>query len=416
MKKSNQPPKSNHSFLKLLVLLVAAAAMTILVLEFIDLKKNGNSYIFTKIIPLESNDASVNRLNAKLFSIVKVNKIRFDYFSDPQHRFHFRLDIDDARYNKLIEKINSAVTHLKGVMELSEVQELKDKSVVFYKVSFNDKVTHLLLITKFKKSAAATEPPTEPRPVVPEEKDETEAKPAESGSPQPEEPRPPVSGRTPKIAFIIDDMGVYDTNADDLKRLGIPITASVLPDSRRAHEVVHELEADGLKALIHLPMQPENSNGKRYNADEVITMNATDDQIRSLILKAKKVVTSATGLNNHEGSRVTADRPLMTRILKIIKEQNLFFIDSRTSGHTIGYELAKTMHVRATHKDIFIDHIPGYANAMAQIRKLVQMAQQNGKAIAIGHPFPTTLQAIHDSIDDIKSKGIEIVWASDLLE
>jgi hypothetical protein len=74
------------------------------------------------------------------------------------------------------------------------------------------------------------------------------------------------------------------------------------------------------------------------------------------------------------------------------------------------------MKIKTTHKDVFLDHIPDYSHSMAQIRKLVDIARQKGKAVAIGHPLESTLQAIRDSKQYIKAKGVEIVYVKELLE
>jgi polysaccharide deacetylase 2 family uncharacterized protein YibQ len=221
---------------------------------------------------------------------------------------------------------------------------------------------------------------------------------------------------TPRIAFIIDDIGAYDIGPLELKQLKIPITASVLPDSRRAREVVHWLNEYHLKSMIHLPMQPTNSNGKRYDPSKVITIHSTDQQIRNLILRARKTIPFAEGLNNHEGSLVTSNRQLMMRVLKIVKEENLFFVDSRTIGRTVAYNVAKELNINATYKDVFLDHIPTYSHSIAQIRKLVQIALQKGSAIAIGHPLESTFRAIRDSINYIEKKGVKIVYVRELVK
>ena len=203
----------------------------------------------------------------------------------------------------------------------------------------------------------------------------------------------------------------------EIKKLNIPITVSILPDSPRASEEARWIQEYGLPGILHIPMQPRNENGQTYNGYQTITMNSSDDEIRKLIKRAKRIVPTARGMNNHQGSLVTANSQLMIRTLKIIKEEGLFFVDSRTIGNTVGYETAKRLGIKTAYKDVFLDHgEKTYANSINWIKRLVEIALQKGQGIAIGHPYETTLRAIKDSVGYIRSKGIEIVFLSELLE
>jgi polysaccharide deacetylase 2 family uncharacterized protein YibQ len=390
--------KKKNSTRLLFIVFTAVAVVTIFLLEYIDFKKGEKSVIFSKLIPLARTETKIDQFNTKLIRVLTKNKLHYDYFPDRENKYHFKVDIDQPRFDGLIEKIKTITAQLKGVLELTEIQGLADKSVFLYKVRLDKQVTHLLLINRFK-------------PGVKEKK---------QPSPQPQKKvrEEPVkkSRYSPRIAFIIDDMGAYDIGPLELKQLGIPVTASVLPDSRRAHEVVRWLREYKLMTMIHLPMQPTNSNGRHYDPAKVITVNSTDEEIRTLIRRAKQIIPTADGVNNHEGSLVTANSAVMRRVLEIIKEEGLFFVDSRTIGGTVAYDTARQLNVKTAHKDVFLDHVPTYSHSLAQIRKLVDIALQKGKAIAIGHPFETTLRAIKDSKRYIKAKGVTIVYVKELLE
>jgi polysaccharide deacetylase 2 family uncharacterized protein YibQ len=377
---------------------IGIAVVTIVLLEYLNFKKGEQSFIFTKLIPLKKTESAIHQFNTQLIGILSKNKIPHDYFLDEAKKYHFKLDIDQARFEGLITKIKILCDQLEGKLDLTEIQGLQDKSIMLYEVKLDHKTTHLLLITKWRAGLAGG-------------KDRAEEKPVEKIKGKPKKTYP-----YPRIAFIVDDIGAYDIGALELKQLNIPITASVIPNSRHAVEMVHWLKEYGLKAMIHLPMQPTNSRGRHYDPRDVIITSSSDEQIRDLIQRAKKVIPTAEGLNNHEGSLVTTNRPLMTRVLRIIKEEGLFFVDSRTIGGTVAYEIAKELNIRTAYKDVFLDHIPDYSHSIAQIRKLVDIALQKGKAIAIGHPLASTLRAINDSLDYIRKRGVKIVYVKELLE
>jgi polysaccharide deacetylase 2 family uncharacterized protein YibQ len=402
MKKTRRKSKKKNSTLNLFIWFTVIAIATIVILEYIDFKKGQKSFIFTKVIPLTNRAGNIRKFNQKLVSILKKNNIPHDYFLDEDNKYHFKLDINQSRYDSLIQHLKKVTQSLKGTLELAEIQGLKDKSIMLYNVFLDKKVTHFLLISKHKPAKAKKKSAPQKEPEITED---------------PEEKIPPIySGNGPRIAFIIDDVGVYDIGPLELKQLNIPITASILPHSRRVQDVVHWAKEYQLEAMIHLPMQPTNQKGKRLDRKKVITMQSTDAEIRALIRYARRAVPTARGTNNHQGSLITANPGIMKRVLKIIKEEKLFFIDSRTIGSTVAYDLAKKMNIRTAHKDVFIDHIQTYSHSIAQIQKLVEVARLKGKAIAIGHPFPTTIRAIRDSLKYIRSKGIKIVFAKQLLE
>ena len=77
-----------------------------------------------------------------------------------------------------------------------------------------------------------------------------------------------------------------------------------------------------------------------------------------------------------------------------IRSRKLFFIDSLTSSKSVGYPLARQMAIKTGKRDVFIDNDQETAKIIDQLTLLVQLAITHGQAIGIGHPYPTTLQAL----------------------
>ena len=65
---------------------------------------------------------------------------------------------------------------------------------------------------------------------------------------------------------------------------------------------------------------------------------------------------------------------------------------------------------------MFLDDEQTYEHAGAQLRRLVELARERGLALAIDHPFATTLAALRDSLPWLKKQGVEIVPVSEILE
>lgn len=379
--------KANFTFLVFFTFLILAF-IVLLLLEYHDFRKGEDSFIFTKIIGKNRLTGDADKFNVKLLNYLNKKNISYDYFRDTEKRYHFKIDIERSEYGNvkgIFEKYSKGF----GFRLIQvETKRYKRRTFFLYKTLFGDKTVHLLLVNRLESSALRRR-----------DKKKVIKKISE-----------------PKIAFIIDDIGNYNIGAYELKKLGIPVTASVLPDSPHGFKEAEWIGKYNLKALIHLPMQPKKDLYNHVENGRVISLTSTDKEIEDLIRRAKTIVPNAEGLNNHQGSLITSDAAVMRRVLKIIKSEGLFFVDSRTDFDTKGFKLAKQLNIKTAERDVFLDHTRTYKHSMFQIKRLVQIAKKDGKAIAIGHPFESTFQAIKDSLNFIRSEGIRIVFVRELLE
>jgi len=123
----------------------------------------------------------------------------------------------------------------------------------------------------------------------------------------------------------------------------------------------------------------------------------------------------ATGMNNHMGSRFTASPKEMLETLQVVKDRGLFFVDSLTAGDSKGYKTAKTLHLPATSRDVFLDNRVEESAIVRQLHQLKGIALRHGHAVGIGHPFVETSRAIRSFLKGLKDAEFELVHMSDVL-
>ncbi len=123
-----------------------------------------------------------------------------------------------------------------------------------------------------------------------------------------------------------------------------------------------------------------------------------------------------SGVNNHQGSMMTANPDAMARLMKYLAKRNMFFIDSRTTGDTVAYQVAQEFGIRSAENNVFLDNEKDVEYIKERIELLMEEARQNGKAIGICHVHPATTQALHEMFPVIEEAGIELVFASELAE
>jgi polysaccharide deacetylase 2 family uncharacterized protein YibQ len=77
--------------------------------------------------------------------------------------------------------------------------------------------------------------------------------------------------------------------------------------------------------------------------------------------------------------------------------------------------MARQAGVAFGSNDRFIDQEKDSLKIKKAVRQSMEKAKQEGKAIAIGHPHPLTVQIIREMIPEIEKAGIKLVFASEVV-
>lgn len=220
-----------------------------------------------------------------------------------------------------------------------------------------------------------------------------------------------------KVVIIIDDFGNDQKGTEEMMDLPIPFTAAImpfLPTTKRDAKWAHELGRD---VIVHLPMEP-NSGKKSWLGPGAITTDLSDDEIRKRVHAAVDDVPYAVGMNNHMGSKATADERVMTIVLEVCKERGLFFVDSRTTGKSVAAKLAAEIGVSLIENNIFLDDEYTMRHVEKQINKVKKRVRDEGVTVVIGHVGPPgkyTAEALKKAVTEIEEQGAEFASISEVL-
>ncbi len=216
----------------------------------------------------------------------------------------------------------------------------------------------------------------------------------------------------PKLALIIDDCGQWVQTERGFIALPIPITLAILPDVHATSLIMHEAAAAGKGIMLHLPM--ETISGLNPGPGKVTT-EMTDAQITHQVEADLAQVPLAQGVNNHEGSKATADPRVMRDVARVLASHgHLFFIDSRTIATTVAAKEAAAAGIPSASRNVFLDNKETVAYTEGQLREAAAIAKRTGSAIAIGHPRPSTLAAVRAMIPKLQAEGITFVFVKSL--
>ena len=203
-----------------------------------------------------------------------------------------------------------------------------------------------------------------------------------------------------RVAIIIDDIGYKKSIAEQLFDLDMNITFSFLPFGPYTAILLQKARDRDCDILLHLPMEPKNL--KYDPGPGALYLKMSKSQIGDTFKKDLAAVSMAIGLNNHMGSRFSEDRKAMGYLMELIKERDLFFVDSLTSAGSVGYELAGKNGVKTGKRSVFLDNEQDKEKIKKQLDVLIRLARKNGSAIGIGHPYPATVAALSEYRDTLR--------------
>ena len=216
----------------------------------------------------------------------------------------------------------------------------------------------------------------------------------------------------PAIAIVIDDLGA--DGIDTRRAIALPreVSLSFLPYPDAAPEFAREGYRAGHQVLVHVPMEPDGRTDPGPNALLTSLDSATNI---SRLDWALSRIPGYSGINNHEGSRFTADRDALVPVIEHLAEKHVFFLDSRTSPGTEVVMLARAFGVRSAGRDVFLDDTVSPDAIATQLARVEAIAREQGVVIAIGHPHPETMDALARWTAQAASRGYELVTASEAI-
>jgi hypothetical protein len=222
-------------------------------------------------------------------------------------------------------------------------------------------------------------------------------------------PKPPAEA-LPKVAIIIDDLGYDQRIAQKFLDLDAGLTFAVLPLAPHTRLIAATIFKKGGELMLHLPMEPLEYPSVDPGPGALLSSMSADDLIAQLRENLSDVP-GIKGVNNHMGSKLTAESARLYQVFSVLKKEGLFFIDSRSTAETVGRPSARLFQLPFAERDVFIDHVQDPDLIRLRVKELIQIARKNGEAIGIAHPSKTTLRILEEMLPMLK-KEVQLVPAS----
>ncbi len=215
---------------------------------------------------------------------------------------------------------------------------------------------------------------------------------------------PSPAKKSGKLIFIFDDAGNSLKQINPFISLPFPITIAVLPGLADSKATADSIRKAGKEVFLHQPMQAVN-RAINPGPGSIQPEMSTGEAARIVHANIAQIGPIA-GMNNHEGSLITADRNLIGAVLDVCLDEKIIFLDSRTSSQTQAPLAAMERGMHIWERDIFLDNNPDPNKMRTMINKGLAIADKKGYAIMIGHvQTPALAKLLREMYADLQTQG-----------
>ena len=213
-----------------------------------------------------------------------------------------------------------------------------------------------------------------------------------------------MADQSPVLSLVIDDLGYSLQHGRAAIELQGDHTYAIIPGTHYGKKLARHAVSLQKEVILHLPLQASNPDAA--SESNVLHEAMDEDQIANNLSEMLSEIPSIKGVNNHMGSFLTEIDYFMRPIMDGIRAYNpdLYFLDSRTSPRSIAYSEALASGLASIRRDIFLDNDHTNTESIHfQYQLWLQKAREQGHAIAIGHPHPTTIRYLQQQIPETHS-------------
>jgi polysaccharide deacetylase 2 family uncharacterized protein YibQ len=210
----------------------------------------------------------------------------------------------------------------------------------------------------------------------------------------------------PRIAIVVSGLGLSSASTNDvIERLPGSVTLSFTPYAEHLDDWIALAHGDGHEVMIDLPMEPVSFPQNDPGPQALLTALDPGQNLARLdwvLGRASRYVGVAASM----GSQFTASPHQMQSMLLALKRRELMFLDNRTTDSSTAWRLADELGVPWAASDRMLNNGPASRAAIdARLIQVERIALGQGAAVAMGRPFPVTIDSLAEWARRLPERG-----------
>ncbi len=227
-------------------------------------------------------------------------------------------------------------------------------------------------------------------------------------------PRPaPPPGARGRLAILLDDGGQRMELVAEAAALPVEVGVAILPFLPYSAETATAMHEAGHEVWLHLPMEAVGDSDPGPGA---LMTGMSDDELHDAVYMAINNIPHVVGINNHMGSKATANLRMMTWVMQDLASMDLAFLDSRTTVDTVAEDAARVQGVKTGRRHVFLDNERSAAAIREQLDEAVYRARMEGEIVAIGHLTEITVETLREELPKLGKRGVSLARPTEVLD
>ncbi len=227
----------------------------------------------------------------------------------------------------------------------------------------------------------------------------------------------PVDGDVPRIAVVLTGLGFSKAATEAaIEQLPAGVTLSFTPYAQQLDQWIARARSNGHEVMLDLPMEPvtypHDDPGPQTLLTELDDLE-NQQRLRWVLSRAQGYV----GLAGSMGSRFAGSEPNLKPILTELKELGLMYLDNRASHDSVAGRVAVELSLPHAVNDRTLDEDgAGHLTIDARLAQVERVALSGGTSVAMGRPYPATIERLREWVRTLESRGFTLVPITALAE
>lgn len=222
-------------------------------------------------------------------------------------------------------------------------------------------------------------------------------------------PVPGFVGSSPKIAVVVGDLGLSQTNTQAaLAALPPQVTLGFAPYGASLDRWTAKARQDGHELLLQVPLEPFDYPNNDPGENTLLVGKDARQNIESLH-RVMGRLTTYVGIVNYMGARFTSEATALDPVMEEIAQRGLLYLDDGSSPRSVTEQSAGKFKTTFAKADLVIDAVPTPNEIAGRLAQLEQIARTRGLAVGVASARPATLKALAGWTSGLDGRGITLV-------